>query len=384
MITKKKSLLFLSLMLGTSVMAQQNVHQPVPKKSPEVTANNSVVFAVKAPKATEVKLGGAFGGKVPTASSVSEGIFSFRFDSVSPDLYDYWFEIDGVKTLDPGNPYVARDIAGLSNIFIVPGGKADLFESHDVPHGSVHKVWYGSDILGGNRRMTVYLPAGYEDSTESYPVLYLLHGMGGDEDAWQELGRAVQILDNEIASGKAKPMIVVMPNGNALRKSAPGFTADGMYIAEGQHSVDPENLFVKSFPEIIDYVESHYRVKSDKANRAVAGLSMGGGHAWKLGLEYPDSFDYIGMFSPAVRWNGMGVDEADDPALEALLARQFASAPKKYLIAIGKEDFLYPINESYRKLLDGKGYRYEYIESAGGHEWRNWRNYLADFLPGLF
>ena len=380
----KKTLLFLGIMGALGANAQQNVHLPVPEKSPKVTPERTVTFSVKAPLAKEVKVGGSFSAIQPSETIQNEGEYSFRFDSVAPDLYDYWFEIDGVRTLDPGNPYVARDIAGLSNIFIVPGGKASLFESHDVPHGSVHKVWYDSDVLGGERRMTVYLPAGYETSGESYPVLYLLHGMGGDEDAWSELGRAVQILDNEIAQGMAKPMIVVMPNGNALRKAAPGFTGDGMYIAEGQHSIDPENLFVKSFPEIIEYVETNYRVLPDKSHRAVAGLSMGGGHAWKLGLEYPDKFDYIGMFSPAVRWNGVGVDEADDPSLPKLLDRQFESAPKKYLIAIGNEDFLYDLNQAYRKMLDSKGLPYEYVESPGGHTWRNWRNYLVDFLPELF
>lgn len=369
--------------LAISAVAQQNVHMPVPEKSPKVT-DGSVVFTISAPKASEVSLGGAFAGRMPSQVTVKDGVYTFRYDSVAPDLYDYWFVVDGVKTLDPSNPYVARDIASLSNIFIVPGGKADWFESTDVRHGSLEKVWYSSDVLGGDRRMTVYLPAGYETSQESYPVLYLLHGMGGDEDAWQELGRAVQILDNQIAAGVARPMIVVMPNGNALRKSAPGFNGEGMYIAEGQHSVDPDRLFVKSFPEIIEYIEKNYRVKAGKANRAVAGLSMGGGHAWRLGLEYPDSFDYIGMFSPAVRWNGTGVDEHNDPWLDALLARQFQNAPRKYLIAIGRDDFLYPLNESYRALLDERGYPYEYSESAGGHTWTNWRNYLVEFLPSLF
>lgn len=370
--------------MAFGAFAQQNINIPVPAKSPEVTEEGSVIFHISAPKASEVKVGGAFGSKTPTSVTVEEGNYAFRYDSIAPDLYDYWFEIDGVRTLDPSNPYVARDIARLSNIFIVPGGTADWFMSSDVPHGSVHKVWYDSEVLGGQRRMTVYTPAGYENGTEDYPVLYLLHGMGGDEEAWSELGRAIQILDNQIAAGVSKPMIVVMPNGNALRKATPGFTADGMYIAEAQHSVDPGQVFVKSFPEIIEFVEKNYRVKADKADRAVAGLSMGGGHSWRLGLEYPDAFDYIGMFSPAIRWNGSGVDEADDPALEGLLARQMQNPPKEYLIAIGVDDFLKPVNDSYRHLLDEKGYSYEYVESDGGHIWRNWRNYLAAFLPTLF
>lgn len=382
-----RRLTILSMALGATMMtvcAQQNIHMPVPAKNPAVTSDRTVTFRIAASEDSKVGMGGAFRDITPAYAGYEDGSFVFRYDSVAPDLYDYWFEIDGVKTLDPSNPYVARDIASLANIFIVPGGKADWFESTDMAHGNVSKVWYDSDILGGRRRMTVYTPAGYGTDGKEYPVLYLLHGMGGDEDAWQELGRAVQILDNEIAAGRAEPMIVVMPNGNALRKSAPGFTADGMYLAEGQHSVDPEGLFVKSFPEIIEYVESNYRVKKDKGSRAVAGLSMGGGHSWKLGLEYPELFDYLGLFSPAVRWNGNGVDENYDPTLDGLIDRQFADAPKVYLIAIGKDDFLYPINESYRKLLDSKGIDYTYWESDGGHVWRNWRNYLVDFLPLLF
>lgn len=387
---KSLSVFGLGLLVSLPCLAQQNVHMPVPQKSPNVSDCGRVVFTIRGKNLNDVKLGGAFAGIPVSEESVNkdengETVEVFlAYDSVPSGLYDYWFEIDGVKTLDPSNPYVARDIASLSNIFIVPGGKADLFESKDVAHGSVHKIWYDSDILGGSRRMTVYTPAGYESGADSYPVLYLLHGMGGDEDAWSELGRAIQILDNEIAAGIATPMIVVMPNGNALRKATPGYTGDGMYIPEGQHSVDPEKLFVKSFPEIISYVENNYRVREGKENRAVAGLSMGGGHSWRLGLEYPDSFDYIGMFSPAVRWNGTGVDEHNDPELGALLDRQFKNPPKEYLIAIGNDDFLYPLNVSYRALLDEKGLPYQYVESDGGHEWRNWRNYLVDFLPTLF
>lgn len=381
----KKIIFFLSLVSGIfTISAQQNIHLPVPEKSPAVGADGKITFKIKAPGAKEVKIGGNLSALTTPAVVNEEGVYTFIVDSLPGGLYDYWFEIDGVKTLDPSNPYVARDIASLSNIFIVPGGKGEWMESQDVPHGSVHKVWYESDMLGGKRRMTVYTPARYEGDDADYPVLYLLHGMGGDEEAWQDLGRAIQILDNQISSGVTAPMIVVMPNGNALRKAAPGYTGDGMYLAEGQHSVDPEKLFVKAFPEIKNYIESNYRVKKDKESRAVAGLSMGGGHAWRLGLEYPDWFDYIGMFSPAVRWNGTGVDEHDDPMLAEMIDRQFQNPPKKYLIAIGKDDFLFPLNESYKALLDSKGLQYEYVVSEGGHEWRNWRDYLIDFLPTIF
>lgn len=375
---------FLFFSMAFCAFSQQNVHLPVPDKSPKVTSDGTVVFTISAPSSSTVKLGGAFSNLYPSSVSNENGNFTFVYEGVAPDLYDYWFEIDGVKTLDPSNPYVARDIASLSNIFIVPGGDADFFESHDVPHGNVHKMWYDSAILPGPRRMTVYTPAGYEDSEESYPVLYLLHGMGGDEEAWQDLGRAVPILDNQIAAGLAEPMIVVMPNGNALRTSAPGFNGEGMYIAEGQHSVDPQRLFEKSFPEIISFVENRYRVKTDKASRAIAGLSMGGGHSWRISMENPDAFDYVGLFSPAVRWNGTGVNEDKDPEIVEKLKLQFANAPKEYIIAIGEDDFLIGLNDSYRQLLDENGFTYQYWPSSGGHEWKNWRHYLAKFLPRLF
>lgn len=368
-----------------AVMSQQTINLASPVKSPEISTSGDVIFTLYAPKADTIRVMGALADLSPMSVEKKDGEWKVRYTGLKPDLYDYWFEVDGVKTLDPSNPYTVRDIASLFNIFIVPGETADLYASSDVRHGSVEKVWYKSEKLGGDRRMTVYLPAGYEESKEDYPVLYLLHGMGGDEDAWQDLGRAVQILDNSIASGAAVPMIVVMPNGNANRLAAPGYTSDGMYIAEGNHSADPQRIFEKSFPEIKDYVEGHYRVKKEKSARAIAGLSMGGGHSWRISLLEPDDFDYVGLFSAAVRWNGNGVDEeAKDDVLSGQIDRQFAVAPKLYYIAIGKDDFLYDLNSQYRLLLDGKGIEYVYNESDGGHTWTNWRRYLADFLPRLF
>ena len=168
-----------------------------------------------------------------------------------------------------------------------------------MPHGTVRKVWYDSPTAGLQRRMTVYTPAGYETSKRSYPVLYLLHGMGGDEDAWDELGRATQILDNLIAEGKAEPMVVVMPNGNISQEAAPGEGSKGLVVATTQYPKTMDGNFEKAFPDIIRFVEKVYRVKKDKANRAIAGLSMGGFHSIYTALNNPDTFDYIGLFSAA-------------------------------------------------------------------------------------
>ena len=362
--------------------AQEALNFKVLHHSPIVNADSTATFILNAPKAEKVAIHGLTQQPLDMKRD-SAGNWTLTTPVLPPNLYTYSIDIDGVRTADPSNVYVARDISSLSNVLIIPGGNADLYAVKDVPHGSVSKVWYDSPSLGMNRRMTVYTPAGYKDSSDKkYPVLYLLHGMGGDEDAWNELGRASVILDNMIAAGEVEPMIVVMPNGNAEKAAAPGYTGEGMYIPDGRFSVAPAGKFENSFKDIVSYVDSHYRTLPDKAHRAIAGLSMGGGHSWRTSLWNPDEFGYVGLFSAAVRWNGGGVDEAEE--LVAPLKRQFANPPALYWIGIGKEDFLYKLNEDYRQLLDNLNLPYEYHESEGGHTWSNWRDYLTIFLPKLF
>lgn len=364
------------------ICAQEALSFKISGGSPIVNPDSSVTFSLKAPHAGSVTVNGV-GAPIEMAKD-SAGVWSVTTPPLSPDLYTYSFDIDGVRTLDPANIYTARDIASLSSIVIVPGGNADLYAVRDVPRGNVSKVWYESPSLGMNRRMTVYTPAGYDPAgSRRYPVLYLLHGMGGDEEAWSELGRAVTILDNLIAEGKAEPMIVVMPNGNGNLAAAPGQTGRGLYTPKGEDSVAEYGKFEKSFPEIVDYIDSHYLTVPEKSGRAIAGFSMGGGHSWRISMWNPAMFDYVGLFSAAVRWNGAGVS-ADDPELSEELKRQFANPPALYWIAIGKDDFLYDLNKDYRLILDGLGVPYEYHESAGGHAWTNWRDYLTIFLPRLF
>lgn len=353
----------------------------IPDVSPEVNPDSTVTFRLRAPEAESANIIGI--GNMPIAMEKdSTGLWSVT-TRLRPDLYTYAMFVDGVRIIDPSNSYIARDISSLSNVVIVPGGNADYYAVRDVPHGSVKKVWYDSPTLGKKRRMTVYTPAGYEDNVDKkYPVFYLLHGMGGDEEAWNELGRASVILDNLIAEGKAEPMIVVMPNGNGEMTAAPGQTGEGMYVPDGRYSIAPAGKFENSVKDIISYVDSHYRTVPDKAHRALAGLSMGGGHTWRTSMNMPDTFDYVGLFSAAVRWNGAGVKDTEE--ITEPLRRQFANAPKLYWIAIGKDDFLYKLNEDYRKLLDSMAIPYEYHESEGGHTWTNWRDYLLLFAPRLF
>ncbi|MDE6855442.1 MAG: esterase, partial [Muribaculaceae bacterium] len=207
--------------------------------------------------------------------------------------------------------------------------------------------------------------------------------MGGDENAWAELGRATQILDNLIARGEAEPMIVVMTNGNVDMEGAPGETSLGFTPPTTQLPKTMEGTFERHFPDVVRYVDSNYRTIADKEHRAIAGLSMGGFHSLHISKEYPDMFDYVGLFSAAILPREGTVSPIYDN-LDGKLAAQFADAPRLYWIAIGEKDFLYDANKDYRKMLDDKGYRYVYRESPDGHIWKNWRIYLTEFIPQLF
>lgn len=233
------------------------------------------------------------------------------------------------------------------------------------------------------RRLTVYTPAGYETSGKSYPVFYLLHGMGGDENAWSELGRAAQILDNMIAQGKAEPMIVVMTNGNLAMQAAPGETSQGFIAPTMQLPKTMEGSFEQHFPEVVDFVDRNFRTIKQKSGRAIGGLSMGGFHSMHISKEYPDMFDYVGLFSAAITPD-KSVKSPVYENLEAKLKAQFDKNPALYWIAIGNTDFLYQANAEYRKMLDDKGYKYTYYETPEGHIWKNWRIYLTEFVPLLF
>lgn len=302
--------LTLALMLAcTPAFAQQALWGGAQLASPQIGDDAVVTFRYNNPEAKSVKVTGDFKARdesnsVPTVIELSKGADGVWQGTtgvpLAPELYSYAFEVDGVRTNDPSNVYIARDVSTLSNIFLVDGGYDGLYAVGDVPHGTVSKTWYHSDRLGTDRRMTVYTPAGYETSGRNYPVLYLLHGMGGDENAWSELGRATQILDNLIASGKARPMIVVMPNGNVDMAAAPGESSLGLTLPDPNlpHSMD--GTFEEVFPEIVEFVDANYRTRRDKASRAVAGLSMGGFHSLHISKDYPDMMGYVGLFSAAI------------------------------------------------------------------------------------
>ena len=390
---KRIALAVLALLISLGSFAQQALGRGSRIVSPQVNEDNSVTFRLVAPKAVKVQVKGDFlpaegidSKEVPTIAEMTEknGVWEYTTKPLASELYSYSFLVDGLKTLDPSNVYINRDVASTMNIFIVGGGCGDYYKVNDVPHGTVSKVWYDSPTLNLTRRMTVYTPAGYDkNKKQKYPVFYLLHGAGGDEEAWMDLGRTSQILDNLIAQGKAEPMIVVMTNGNAGEVAAPGEGPDGFRVPSSRQRGMMDGAFEESFKDVVSYVESNYRVIKDKKHRAIAGLSMGGFHSLHISKYYPDMFDYVGLFSAAARFH----EKSESPVYQnekEQIAAQFAKKPALYWIAIGKDDFLYEENVKYRQFLDEKGFGYEYFENGEGHIWRNWRIYLTMFVPRLF
>lgn len=378
--------------------------------SPEILTDNKVTFRLSAPEATSVSVRGDWGSipasEIPDPAAATDasgpgagargrggmprvgmggpgrggtemtkdenGLWSVTVGPLNSELYGYTFNLDGATVWDPANMQLKRDGTRIESVLIVPGERGDLYAINDVPHGTLAKVWYDSPTLNLKRRMYVYTPPGYENSSEKFPVLYLLHGAGGDEDAWTSLGRAPEILDNLIAAGKAKPMIVVMTNGNAGQAAAPDIMPAANRGGRGG------GMRGGSFPEslandVVPFIENNYRVLTDKDNRAVAGLSMGGGHTVTVTLAHPDMFGYIGVFSGAVR-------NPNAEAFEALAAAK----PELYYVACGQADGLITASRSLVELLNNVGINNQYFESTGGHTWYNWRIYLTRLVPLLF
>jgi len=391
------TILVVIALFSVTTFAQQALFGGQQIVSPEVKADHTVTFRIMAPAADSVQITGDFLPPaklktqwglidVPGTAKLTKddkGIWTFTSQPLASDLYSYTVIVDGFKTTDPSNVYIIRDVASVFNVFIVGGGKGDLYQVSKVPHGSVTRRWYDSPGNGMPRRVTVYTPAGYETSKEKYPVLYLLHGMGGDEEAWINLGRSSQILDNLIGQGKAKPMIVVMTNGNVAQEAAPGESSLGYVKPNMQMDHTMDGKFEETFPDVIKFIESNYRVKAEKSGRAIAGLSMGGYHSLHISRYYPNTFDYVGLFSAAIMSNDKATSDVYknfDSTLEA----QKKNGYKLYWIGIGKADFLYKANEEYRAKLDKIGMKYTYVETEGGHTWTNWRVYLSQLTPLLF
>ena len=400
--------------------------------SPAIKDDQTVTFRLRAPNATDVSLNGDWPqGRGVKMTKDDSGTWSATVGPLTSELWSYTFSVDGVSLLDSANPNILRDGTRYSNFLIIDGPLSDTYKIKDVPHGNVSLVWYDSPTLpsASPRRMYVYTPPGYDKSAEKYPVLYLLHGAGGDEDAWNNMGRASVIMDNLIAAKKARPMLVVMTNGNANQKMGPGYgivpgqvtgntgnpgevgvvgaftggrgaapgaqappqppAASGAPAAprpQATPGAAPNagrgggGMFGGAFPEsivkdVIPYIEKNYRVIANKDGRAIAGLSMGGGHTVAATNAHPDAFSYVGVFSM-----GTAADITDK--LQALKK----AGVKFYYVGHGKDDPVVRVaqGQNLAAQLEKVGINYHYTESSGGHTWANWRIYLNEFAPSLF
>ena len=363
--------------------------------SPEVQADRHVVFRIYAPQAQAVRLNA---GDIPTAqrtatfTKAENGVWEATLGPIDPGAYRYNFNVDGLSVIDPRNSSISESNTNVWSMVYVPG--AEFMDTADVPHGAVAAVNYYSKSLKKWRRMHVYTPPGYEMGQGKFPIFYLLHGAGDCDEAWTSVGRAGFILDNLIAAKKAKSMVVVMPAGHTSRA---GFV---------RGTPGAPDQFVEDFVnDVMPYAETHYRVYTDRAHRAIAGLSMGGSQTLNIGIPHLGKFAYLGVYSsgllgsfgggrggpggrgaaapdaqpatpPPPSWEEQHKAELDDAAAKKGL--------KLFWFSTGVDDGLMPTTKGTVELLKNHGFNPVFKESPGGHTWINWRNYLNEFAPLLF
>lgn len=381
-----------TLTLSSSLLAQPAAAPPRGRGpqgpqvvSPEVAPDRHITFRILAPKAEAVRLAA---GDIPGNGQGAEmtkgtnGVWEVTIGSIDAGAYRYNFNVDGVSVIDPRNPATSESNNNVWSLVYVPG--SDFMDTRDVPHGAVASVTYYSKALQRFRRMHVYTPPGYELGHGKYPVFYLLHGAGDSDDAWSTVGRAGFIIDNLIAGGKVKPMIVVMPAGH---------TRPFSFGRSGPRPATDE--FVQDFVgDIMPWVEMNYRVYTDRAHRAIAGLSMGGGQTINIGIPHLDEFAYIGVYSSGIfgitgRGPGANADALQGPSWEEQHLAVLDDAKLKkglrlFWFSTGKDDFLVATTRATVEMFKKHGFQPVFIESPGAHTWINWRNYLDQFAPQLF
>jgi enterochelin esterase-like enzyme len=356
--------------------------------SPDVMADRHIVFRIMAPQANNVVLSASDLAGVENSNATftkgDKGVWEATIGPIDPGAYRYTFMVDGVRVMDPNNPAVSESNANSWSLVYVPG--ADFMDTERVPHGAVASVTYYSTALGRNRRMHIYTPPGYENGTDKYPVFYLLHGAMDCDDSWTSVGRAGFIVDNLIAGHKAKPMVIVMPAGHT----------SATFTMPRAGDPAPRDEFAEDFvTDIMPYVEAHYRVLTDRAHRAMAGLSMGGGQTLNISMSHLNQFAYLGVFSsgvftmrrpdagspppppgPSPEWEQQHAAMLDDASLKPGL--------KVLWFSTGSKDFLISTSKATVDALKRHGFSPVFQESPGAHTWINWRNYLEQFAPLLF
>lgn len=358
---------------------RERPNQPPAVTSPEVSSDRKITFRIHAPEADTVRLNA---GDIPGIGRDKElkkqenGVWAFTTEPVPAGAYRYTFLVDNVQVLDSRNPSTSESNTHAWSLVEVAG--ADFLDTRNVPHGAVAEVTYYSNSLNRSRRMHVYTPPGYETSQKQYPIFYLLHGAFDSDDSWSTVGRAGFILDNLIADGNAKPMVVVMPDGH----TGPFRFGSGLPMEE----------FLKDFEnDIMPHVEDRYRILKGREHRAIAGLSMGGAHTLNIALPQLDKFAYIGVYSSGIfgiTGRGPGGNDSalswEERHQEILDNEELKDGLKLFWFATGKDDFLLDTTRATVEMFKNHGFEVTYEETAGGHTWLNWRDYLHEFVPMLF
>jgi enterochelin esterase family protein len=370
------------LLLAATTLITQTLAQPGPQVvSPEVSAERKLTFRILAPKAEQVQLGGSGDisgtgfGQATALTKGSNGVWEITIGPVAPGAYRYNFNVDGVPVIDPRNPRTSESNENTWSLVAVPG--ADFMDTKEVPRGAVSVVTYWSSTLKRFRRLHVYTPPGYESGAGTFPIFYLLHGAFDSDDSWTSVGRAGFILDNLIAAGKAKPMVIIMPHGHTGPfRFGTGFTDEF------------EREFVT---DIMPQIEKRYRVHTDRAHRALAGLSMGGAQTLNIGIPHLEEFAYLGVYSSGIFGitGGPGGNQQQGPSFEeknkAILDdAKLKGGLKLFWFATGKEDFLIETSRATVAMFKKHQFEVSFKETEGAHTWTNWREYLNEFAPKLF
>jgi enterochelin esterase-like enzyme len=334
-------------------------------RSPEIQADRQVTFRLRATNAAEVFVTGQWtNGRAAMVKDTNE-VWTVTVGPIEPGVWEYSLQVDGLTMVDPGNPAIKPMREPRTSILHLPGQPPLVHDFQDVPHGVVHQHTYGSKSLGRLRDLAVYTPPGYEASAgPKFPTLYLQHGSGDNQATWTVHGKAHWILDNLIAQGRAKPMVVVMMDGHAATPGAGGTNNTALFERD-------------LFEDVMPFVEANYRVRTEAASRAIVGLSMGGGQSLTIGLNHPEQFAWVGGFSASVPAREAIAAAVEDPAA--------ANQKLKLLwIGCGRDDFLLKRNEEFIALLNEKSLQHEWHLTDGGHSWPVWRIYLAELAPRLF
>ena len=339
-------------------------------RSPEVHADGRVTLRYYAPAAKLVSVSSNVEAIEQPLTRNEQGVWSVTVGPLPADTYGYRFDVDGAHVIDPVNRHT-KSWLWMESVIEVRGEKPAAHQVQQVPHGQIRIHWYDSPRLKQTRRLWVYTPPSYsETETKKYPVLYLLHGCGDDESAWTQVGQVQHLADNLLAAGKAKPMVIVMPFGHDQLPESPDFAV--FDCLRNLAAVEPE-----FWDGVLPLVESEYQVSTEAAQRAIAGLSMGGGQALRIGLTHPEKFRWVAGFSSAIKKHDM------PGALQPKLSQLKTDGPWLWL-GCGKDDFLYEDSVAFDQWLTKQAIDHSTHIDDGNHNWRTWRGYLAEILPKLF